>query len=496
MLVGDRVKVTGLVDSPQYNELEGEVSGIEPIQVIMDIGITLAVKQENLVLVKTGRPIFDQNEIVFPHILPKHLLKHLGFAGSDGWRMLEEKEQDIICCQCLNSQDDSTLRTYGCFGTSSRHYINDQSVVNVFDISFFFPCSALAGAVLKDPVAIDYYSERYFLLSSLSENGHNDFAKALRMAPQFYELKMNPGEFSVGDACKKFESPSPQFQDLYQRLAGSHRTTNVEHDDIKVFVRDMFSCSICILFTVGPVFNKLFINDRRVNRSQLGSPSDSEVTLIRECAIRLAQKRARMLKRWISNVQPKVNTRSRDWIQALESSVLLQGDVSDFVQFVSDQRLCRKMMQGTDLRWARCTTEEIAATSRLLAPVNRMRMCTTEYSPTYLKGQRSAYQSLLLYQMLPEHECVEVTLRERVAANVRAISSQPLASASPEERSGGTLDCIPQRERTLDCLSLLGLHPAERENPRLSLPILRWGGRRLAGRGRGAPSRPLGSCAL
>jgi hypothetical protein len=411
---------------------------------------------------KTIRPIFCKDDIIIPHILPKHLSSYLGFAGSDGWKRLEktetpnatrERKPEILCCRLLNYKDDSTLKTYGCFGRSSRHFLNGQSSVNVFDISCLFPSSALAGAVLKDPVAIDYYAERYFLLRGLDEC--SDMAEAFSMAPHFHELKTNPGEFCVGDACKVFESPSPQFKILCQHLA------DAEHDTSRHFFRESASVpAICILFTVGPIFNKLFVTD---TRHMLGKSSDSEVPLVRECAVRLAQKKARMLKRWISHVQPEVNPRSRDWIRTLEHSVLLQGDQgasSGVEQVSSDLEVCLEMMEeGTDLRWARCTTEEVAATSRILAPVNRRSMCTSEYSPKDLNGKRSAYQSLLSSQTLPKHECVEVTLLERVAAHIRALSSQPLAFASPEEKSmiinrslqalypGNSWDCMSQSER-------------------------------------------------
>jgi hypothetical protein len=474
MRVTDRVKVAGLVNSAQYNGLEGEVSGIDAdkarISVILDVGITLAVKQENLVLLTTVQPIFDHSEIAIPHVLPKHLLEYLGFAGSEGWRRVEQTEtsgstferEPKILCQVLNSCDNSTLKTYGCFGKSSRHYINHQSSVNVFDISCFFPCSALAGAVLKDPVAIDYYAERYFLLRDLPESGPNGLAEAFTKYPQFYELKTNSGGFSVGDDCKVFEGPSPHFTNLCQHL-NDRSKANAKHDAISDFIQKITSFpAICILFTVGPIFNKLFITDSRVIPSQKGPPSASEGALLRECAIRLAQKKVRMLRRYISHVQQKVNARSRDWLRELETSLFLQGAQgagSGVEHGSSDMEACLGMMQGTDLRWARCTTEEVAATSRLLAPVNRMRMCSTEYSPKKLNGEKSAYQSLLSSQTLPEHECVEVSLHERVAAHISAVSSQPLASASPEERSkiigrstqalypGHSLDSLSRKER-------------------------------------------------
>jgi hypothetical protein len=51
-----------------------------------------------------------------------------------------------------------------------------------------------------------------------------------------------------------------------------------------------------------------------------------------------------------------------------------------------------------------------------------------------LNGERSVYQSLLSSQMLPEHECVEVTLHERVAAHISAVSSPPpRPPGGPEE---------------------------------------------------------------
>jgi hypothetical protein len=283
------------------------------------------------------------------------------------------------------------------------------------------------------------------------------------MAPQFLALKTS-GEFSVGDACQIFQCPSPQFTNLCKRLAESRKCS----DFIRDFIRNMSTCTgICILFTVGPIFNKLFILEspppsnpplhRPVFQSQPGPPSNSKVPLIRKCAIRLAQAKARMLKLWISDVQPKVNPRSRDWIRALERSVLLAnllpaaesvGAGCSFVRYSFDEMMiCLKMTHGENLRWARCTTEGVAAISKRLAPLNRERMCTTEYSPEKLNGQRSAYLSLLSSQKLPEHECVEVTLREPVAAHGRTISSLPLDSSSPEERS-----------RTLD-RSLQGIYP-------------------------------------
>jgi hypothetical protein len=94
MFAGNRVKITGQLKPSQacFNGLEGEVSGIdagrENISVILDIGITLAVNPENLLVVETQRPIFVQNDIVLPHILPEHLHEYLCFAGSDGWRLL------------------------------------------------------------------------------------------------------------------------------------------------------------------------------------------------------------------------------------------------------------------------------------------------------------------------------------------------------------------------------------------------------------------------
>jgi hypothetical protein len=177
------------------------------------------------VLVTTVRPIFDHSESVIPHILSMHLLEYLRFAGSDGWRLSEQtgtsgstfERGPKILCQLLNSCDNSTLKQY-CFGESSRRYVNVQLSVNVFDISCFFPCSALAGAVLKDPVAVDFYAERYFLPRDLPESGRrrNGLAEAFIRSPQFHELKTSPCGFSVGDDCKVFEGPSPQYTNLCQ----------------------------------------------------------------------------------------------------------------------------------------------------------------------------------------------------------------------------------------------------------------------------------------
>jgi hypothetical protein len=82
------------------------------------------------------------------------------WGGGETSDASHEREQEMLCCRGLDSKDNSTLSTYGCFCQSSRHYINDESAMNVFDISCFFPSSDLAGAVLKDAVAIDYYAER------------------------------------------------------------------------------------------------------------------------------------------------------------------------------------------------------------------------------------------------------------------------------------------------------------------------------------------------
>jgi hypothetical protein len=433
MLLGDRVKVFGLVNSPHHNDLEGEISETDDdfamISVILDGGETLKVNRKNLLLLESARSIFGSNEVSIPHILPKHLAKKLKFPvlnNSDGWKLRSgsgQSRNSMICCRLIDDRHEhSTPKTYGCFGYSSSHYVNrstsTSSFMSVFDISQFFPSSMLAEAVLKDPVANDYYSERYSALMVLSETDRQHLHEALAKAPQTKELKLKSGEFQIGDNCKIFES-TPSLSRWSAFIRG--QTYDVAKNDEFV---------VCILFTVGPIFNKLYVYAR--------SPSDCQAVL-RECSIRLAQKKVRMLNRWISRVQPKVNTLSRDWIRGLETRLLEQGVQmpEPSAEQESDLLTCLGKVRDTDVRWSRCTPEEAAAASRLLVPVNRIRMCMPDYSLEHFWGKRTAYQSLLASHRLPDQDCVEVTPKERILAHIRASASlQAFAAASPEEAHG------------------------------------------------------------
>ncbi len=339
--------------------------------------------------------------------------------GSDLPSSVRNIQKKICICK-----EDSTLLTYGCLADSYRTWTSpsDSENLMVYDISSLYPSSALAGAILKDPASVDVASERYSLLRIMPDphectTHQRNMIEVMRTAPQYQEINFC---VALGDGCRIFQGPSPRFSKFCKIMESSgekkpisslyYHFSSAEHSQV-----------ICILFTVGPTLNKLYVSKMQNKNPQATKLSD--ISVLRESVVKLASQKASKLAHWISRAQSEVDLESYKFIREVEISVLRSGPYRE------------SPTRDTVLPWGLCPERDVVEVSRFLAPLNRMRMCSKEYALPMHKGKLSAYQAFLSSHMLPDHDCIEVSLLERLTAHIKiSCSPQVLASASQDEK--------------------------------------------------------------
>lgn len=399
------------------------------ITVLLDIGKTIALKGENLEIVNCPNVVDEQVSCSHQKDLTECF--HLTDWSEHGDPNDLPSSINNILKYIYTSKENSTLVTYGCIADSRRQWSSskDGISINVFDISDLYPSSVLAGATLHDPVNVDYLSERFLFLRDLPDPHKwgpekSRLIEVLRMTPQNQELKFGITGLQIGDWCRIFQGPSPCFSRLCKILANQPSTSAEKNPLVHQILHCLQSNHtqiICILFTVGPILNKIYVQRNSLSNA---TPEESEISMLRECAVKFALRKASRLRLWIARCLMDVDFATRSFIWEAERFALQNGAYP------------RQRESNTALSWGPCSEEEIHDVSRCLAPMNRLRMCSTDFGPLVHRGELSAYQVFLSSNLLPEHNCIEVRLFERLLAHVRMASSpQALESASPEEKA-------------------------------------------------------------